>query len=68
MAWRDKSLCAILGFPPDLWFPTNETDPEDMETALGVCAVCPVLGRCGLEEAEYGIWAGKVRRVCDEAV
>ena len=68
MAWRDKSLCAILDFPPDLWFPTNETDPEDTETALGVCALCPALAVCAQQGAEYGIWGGRVRRVCDAAL
>ena len=68
MAWRAAALCAVLDFPPDLWFPTNKTDPEDTETALGVCAVCPIQARCGLEEADYGIWGARVRKVWNEAV
>lgn len=55
------SLAACAGMDPDLWFP-DRCDGAALETAVAVCAGCPVRGRCldyALNETlSYGIFAG----------
>ena len=60
--WRDRAACRDMD--PDLFFPIGTTGPalDQIESAKGICRVCPVRELC-LEYAlatnqEAGIWGG----------
>jgi WhiB family transcriptional regulator, redox-sensing transcriptional regulator len=57
MGWQDRGICK--GLDPDIWFPSDEGDPNP---AKKICALCPVKLECrdyALKNREqYGVWGG----------
>ena len=63
--WRARAACS--GYPNTLFFPvSDDADDANVERAMAVCAVCPVIEDC-LEYAletnqRAGIWGGTSER------
>ena len=63
--WRDRAACS--GYPNTLFFPAPEASSRDLDRALAICSVCPVVEPC-LEYAletnqRAGIWGGTTEDV-----
>lgn len=54
MAWTELAACKGRG---DLFF-----DSDKIETALAICAICPIQERCRQEALDngevFGVWGG----------
>lgn len=62
---RPLPVCKHPWFAPDDWFPTQETTVERIEEVKGRCLGCPLFGECSRIPANYGIFAGQLRGLCD---
>jgi len=62
---RPMPVCKNPSFNPDDWFPDETTPLDRINEVRGRCLGCPVFNECETIPGEYGIFAGKVRRLCD---
>lgn len=54
-----------VGIDPEVFFPTNEKNFEQVGQALVHCSGCPVLEQCreyALKYEDHGIWGGTTAR------
>ena len=62
---KRQPVCKHPAFDPDDWFPTQETSEARIVEVAGRCLGCPFFDACDDIPAEYGIFAGKLRKLCD---
>ena len=62
--WMAWAVCAQAN-DPDLWFPTNYKNSRQCDTALALCAACPVLDECRqhFDQVEANISPGKLHGI-----
>jgi WhiB family redox-sensing transcriptional regulator len=60
-----KSFGACVGVDPNIFYPTEERNQEQVERALSYCGACAVREICldyALTNKEYGIWGGTIEK------